>query len=138
LNVNDPGFPFVGVIEHTNLVSQEEYGNLHVVYLSRYIATENEDYLLPDEEYFQKCLIAVSRMFPDFNQSWIREYRIWRAPFAQPIATKSFSKIIPDFATPYENLFLSSMAQVYPEDRGTNYAVKNGYYLALKLIKEFR
>src|SRR5271170_2471236 len=34
LNVADPGFPFGGVIEHTNLVPATEYQGRHIVYLS--------------------------------------------------------------------------------------------------------
>ena len=32
--------------------------------------------------------------------------------------------------TPVENLFLASMAQIYPEDRGQNYAVRLGIQVA--------
>ena len=34
LNVNDPGFPFVAVIEHTNFEPSRSYGGRHIVYLS--------------------------------------------------------------------------------------------------------
>jgi protoporphyrinogen oxidase len=37
LNVNDPGFPFVGVIEHTNFEPAGSYGGRHIVYLSKYL-----------------------------------------------------------------------------------------------------
>ena len=37
LNVNDPGFPFVGVIEHTNFEPASTYAGRHIVYLSRYL-----------------------------------------------------------------------------------------------------
>ena len=39
INVNDPGFPFVGVIEHTNFADAADYGDRHIVYLSRYSRT---------------------------------------------------------------------------------------------------
>ena len=136
LNVNDPGFPFVGVIEHTNLVSSQRYGNLHVVYLSRYIAQDHPDYLMSDEHYYSSCMEPLSKMFPDFEEAWIREHYIWRADYAQPITTKDYSKKVPRVKTPFSNLSLSSMAQVYPEDRGTNYAVRNAEILAIELLEE--
>lgn len=134
LNVNDPGFPFVGVIEHTNLVSETNYGDLHVVYLSRYIASEHEDYRLPDEEYLSRSIASLKRMFPEFNDTWIKEHYIWRTLYAQPITTKNYSLQMPTVGTPYKNLFLNSMAQIYPEDRGTNYAVRNAEILAQELL----
>lgn len=134
LNVNDSGFPFVGVIEHTNLVSQSNYGNLHVVYLSRYISSDQKDYSSSDQEYLQTCSEALIKMFPEFDKSWIKEHFIWRTPFAQPITTKNYSQKVPESSTPYKNLFLNSMAQVYPEDRGTNYAVRNAELLVSELL----
>ena len=134
LNVNDPGFPFVGVIEHTNLVSETNYGNLHVVYLSRYIVSEHEDYGLPDGEYLSRSVASLKQMFPEFKEAWIKEHYIWRTLYAQPITTKNYSLLIPTMVTPYKNLFFNSMAQIYPEDRGTNYAVRNAEILAGELL----
>jgi protoporphyrinogen oxidase len=136
LNVNDPGFPFVGVIEHTNLVSSKDYGNLHVVYLSRYISTHDADFKLDDDLYFEKCVDSLMEMFPNFEKSWIKEHYIWRAPFAQPIITKNYSELIPKKVTPFKNLYFNSMAQIYPEDRGTNYAIKSAESLAEVLLNK--
>ena len=52
LNVNDPGFPFVGVIEHTNFDVPENYKGTHIAYLSRYLAVEDPIWGYSDEEYF--------------------------------------------------------------------------------------
>jgi protoporphyrinogen oxidase len=136
LNVNDPGFPFVGVIEHTNLVSDSMYQNLHVVYLSRYIEESHEDYLASDSEYFMKSLESLAQMFPDFQPEWIKEKYIWRARYAQPITTRNYSQSFPNTTTPFSNLILQSMSQIYPEDRGTNYAVKSSEKLATLLLSE--
>jgi protoporphyrinogen oxidase len=134
MNVNDPGFPFVGVIEHTNLVSETNYGDLHVVYLSRYIVSEHEDYRMSDDEYLSRSIASLKKMFPEFDDVWIKEHYIWRTPYAQPITTKNYSLRMPTMTTPYKNLYLNSMAQIYPEDRGTNYAVRNAELLARELL----
>jgi protoporphyrinogen oxidase len=136
LNVNDSGFPFVGVIEHTNLIPSKHYGNLHVVYLSRYIAPDDADYSLADNLYFEMCVKSIKKMFPHFEKSWLKEYHIWRAPFAQPIITKNYSEQFPKTVTPFQNLYLCSMAQIYPEDRGTNYAIKSAEALAKALLNK--
>ena len=59
---------------------------------------------------------------------------MWREPYAQPIVEKHYSELIPDVETPIEGVFLSTMAQVYPEDRGTNYAVREGDKVARRII----
>jgi len=38
----------------------------------------------------------------------------------------NFSKTIPSFKTPIKNVFLACMQQVYPWDRGLNYAIELG------------
>ena len=36
MNVNDPGFPFMALVEHTNYMSPADYGGRHLVYLGNY------------------------------------------------------------------------------------------------------
>ena len=49
-----------------------------------------------------------------------------KAAYSQPIVGKHYGSLIPDWETPMENVYLASMAQIYPEDRGTNYAIREG------------
>jgi len=65
-------------------------------------------------------------MFPDFTDSWVLNYHIFRDRYAQPIVDCGYSNKIPSSQSPWGNLYLASMAQIYPEDRGTNYAVREG------------
>lgn len=134
LNVADPSFPFVGVIEHTNFDPPENYGGERIAYLSKYLPTSDELYTMSDDKVFEYCLPYVQKIFPEFNKSWVNGFHIWRAEFSQPVITKHYSKLIPDEKTPIQGLWLSSMAQVYPEDRGTSYAVRHGRAVAKKII----
>ena len=36
MNVNDPGFPFMALVEHTNYMAPADYGGRHLVYLGNY------------------------------------------------------------------------------------------------------
>ena len=45
------------------------------------------------------------------------------APFAQPIVTVDYRDHIPPFETPVPGLWVASMFQVYPHDRGQNYSI---------------
>jgi hypothetical protein len=49
-----------------------------------------------------------------------------RTPYAQPVPLINHSKNIPAIETPIEGLYFASMSQVYPWDRGTNFAVEIG------------
>lgn len=126
LNVNDPGFPFVGVIEHTNFEPMSTYGGRHIVYLSKYLPEDAELFGMSDAEVLEFCVTHLQRMFPDFHYSWIVDHHVWRARYSQPIITRHYSTKIPRVESPLAGLFISSMAQVYPEDRGTSYAIREG------------
>lgn len=135
LNVADPSFPFVGVIEHTNLDRPENYGGERIAYLSKYLHPRERLFKCSDDEFFEYSLPYVQRIFPEFSREWVMGYKAWRAHYSQPVVSKNYSGLIPDFQTPIENLWLCTMAQVYPEDRGTNYAVKYGRQVARMVAK---
>lgn len=134
LNVNDPSFPFVGVIEHTNFEPPDSYGGRHIVYLSKYLPAEHRMYAMSDQELLEFSIPHLQKMFPAFDPSWIQDSYVWRADYAQPIAEKYYSKLIPPQITPIKNVYITTMAQVYPEDRGTNYAVREGKEVAGRIL----
>jgi protoporphyrinogen oxidase len=138
LNVNDPGFPFVGVIEHTNFEPAETYGGRHIVYLSKYLAETDPLYAMSDAQMLEYALPHLQRMFPDFARSWILASHVWRARFAQPIVKRGYRELIPSAQTPLERFHIATMAQIYPEDRGTNYAVREGRAIARKVCEQLR
>lgn len=134
LNVADPSFPFVGIIEHTNLDAKENYNGEHIVYLSKYLPTTEALFSMTTDEMYQYCEPFIQRIFPEFNRSWVNSYHVWKARYSQPVITKHYSKNIPESQTPIKSLWLNTMAQIYPEDRGTNYAVRYGRKVARDIL----
>lgn len=135
INVNDPGFPFVGVIEHTNFDLPENYKGSHIAFLSRYLAVEDPVWAYTDEQYVDFALTHLKRMFPEMDRSWVIEHRVWRAEYAQPITERGYSQYVPGRETPFTNATISTMAQIYPEDRGTNYAIREGRQVAQQIAQ---
>lgn len=130
LNVNDTSFPYVGVIEHTNFETADSYGGDHVVYLSKYLPHTDELYRMDDAAVLEFSIPHLQRMFPDFDRNWIRAFHVWRARWSQPVVKRHYSKMIPPANGPAPGFHLCSMAQIYPEDRGTNYAIREGRKIA--------
>lgn len=136
INVNDPDFPFVAMIEHTNFEPKETYHGKNIVYLSKYLPVSNPLFSMKTRELLDYSIPYIKRMFPEFDECWIEDVYVWRESFSQPIVTKNYSKKIPSFKSPVQGLFVSCMAQIYPEDRGTNYAVKYGKLASRVLLEE--
>jgi len=136
LNVNDASFPFVGVIEHTNFEGPENYGGRHIVYLSKYVPHTDPLYLMSDDEFFAYALPYLQAMFPKLEPSWILARHVWRARWSQPVVGRNYSRLIPPQDGPRPGLHLCSMAQIYPEDRGTNYAIREGRKIGRRLAAD--
>jgi protoporphyrinogen oxidase len=136
LNVNDPNVPFVAVIEHTNFQPPEDYAGKKIVYFSKYLSVSDPYYQMTGSEVLSSFLPHIKRMFPHFKDSWIENYYLWKSPYSQPVVGRDYSQIIPSVRTPINGLYLSTTAQIYPEDRGINYAVREGTHLGQLLVKQ--
>ena len=137
LNVNDPSFPFVGVIEHTNFEKPETYNGRHIVYLSKYLPHTDKIYSMNADEFLEYALPFLTKMFPRFKKSSIFKYHIWKARWSQPVVEKNYSSLVPQEDGPIQGMHICSMAQIYPEDRGTNYAIREGRKIGKKIAKMF-
>ena len=114
------------VIEHTNFEQRSTYGGRHIVYLSKYLPETDALYRMADSEVVNFTLEHLARMFPALTRDWVVDAHVWRAQHSQPIVERGYGFLIPPNETPVQNFRLASMAQVYPEDRGTNYAIRDG------------
>jgi len=128
------GFPFLALVEHTNFVDPAHYGGDHLVYCGDYLKPEHEYFSLSQEELLARFLPALARFNPAFRPDWVRRSWLFREKYAQPVPTINHSRNIPDLATPIPGLYWASMSQVYPWDRGTNYAVELGQEVARRAV----
>ena len=135
INVSDPSFPFVGIIEHTNFRDPSFCGNRRIVYLSCYLEDTDSFFLMDSDEVYKKTMFHLKKVFPHFHEDSVIDFNVFKCRDAQPIVGLNHSQIIPSWESPLGNLFLATMAQVYPEDRGTNYAFKEGKRAGQKIAK---
>ena len=136
LNIADRSLPFVGLIEHTNMIDPALYGGRHIVYLTNYTARESDLYQKNDAELLEDFIPHLQKINPEFDRSWIREYYHHKVDGAQPIIGVNYSQRIPDHRTPIRNLYLANTTQIYPEDRGTNYSVRMGRQVAEMVLRD--
>lgn len=127
------GFPFLALVEHTNFVSPEHYGGDHIVYCGDYLEPEHEYFDLSEEQLLARFLPALSRFNAAFDPGWVKRTWLFRTPYAQPVPLVNHSHNIPDLKAPLQGLWLASMSQVYPWDRGTNFAVELGREVARRV-----
>ncbi|MFV2071528.1 MAG: NAD(P)/FAD-dependent oxidoreductase [Thermoanaerobaculales bacterium] len=126
LNIADPEMPFGGLIEHTNYITPERYGGRRILYISNYLFPDHPLFRAPKKEVLAAYLPALARVNPAFDPSWIVASHHFRADYAQPVVTVGYRRHIPALRASAPGLYLCSMAQIFPEDRGQNYAIVYG------------
>jgi protoporphyrinogen oxidase len=118
------GFPFLALVEHTNFLPKEKFGGEHLIYCGDYLETDHEYFKMTKEELLERFMPSFSRINPDFKPDWVNRTWLTRSAYAQPVPLVNHSKNIPEIQTPLAGVFFASMSQVYPWDRGTNFAVE--------------
>ncbi|MFH1186875.1 MAG: FAD-dependent oxidoreductase [Candidatus Levyibacteriota bacterium] len=129
LNICDLNSPLMAVVEHTNFMDKKYYDHEYLVYVGHYVPMNHL--------YFSKSKEEMLKLFDPYLKKLNKTYKkniigieFFKAPFAQPVMPINYSKQIPPFKTPFKKVFLANMEQIYPWDRGTNYAVLLGERIA--------
>ena len=131
----DEGYPFLALVEHTNFVPKENFGGDHIVYAGDYLELGHEYFSMNDDELLERFIPAFQKFNPEFSREWVRKIWVSKTNYAQPVPLVNHSKNVPAIQTPIEGLFFASMSQVYPWDRGTNFAVEIGRRAARMMLK---
>lgn len=134
LNVCDRTSPVMAIVEHTNFMNKKNYNNEHLLYLGNYLSADSKRFAMSKEEVLKLFDPFLRKLNEDYKKNLI-DYELFKVPFAQPIIPTNYSKMIPPFKTPLPSVYLANIEQVYPWDRGTNYAVELGMKVTKMITK---
>ena len=138
-NINSPNSPFVVFLSLTNLVGSEQYDGLNIYYIGDYVPREHE-YMSMDEGVLkQRWYGELKKIFPEFDPSKVVDEQLFRMRNAQHIVDIGFeeNKLVP-YQTPCPGVLMCNFSQIYPMDRGTNYAVRDGNQMARLLMDSLK
>jgi protoporphyrinogen oxidase len=123
--------PFGAVIEHTNFMPLEDYGE-HLVYITSYFQNEKDRlWVEKEEEVLDSYLKGLEKMFPDFSRKNVRWTKLFRRIDTAPVYEQGYLEKVLPFAAGPSGLFLAGMfsSTNYPE-RSMNGSVKAGFECA--------
>lgn len=124
MNVADDGFPFGGIIEHTNFISEKKYDDTHILYLSRYFSHKELIAKMTDDEIRNLMMPFLFKIYDDFNLDLVKKIHIFKTLTAAPVCDLNFSKKVLDCKTPLKNVFMANMMHIYPDERSVNNSIR--------------
>lgn len=130
LNIADSTFPFVAIVNQSGLVDRQHYNNNYLTYIGGYYQQKDPLLNLSANKILTKFTPFIKKINPRFRAE---NYQVYLSKHlsSQPIVAPSYQKNLPPFKKKYKNIYLVSMEQIYPWDRGINYAID----LADKFLK---
>jgi protoporphyrinogen oxidase len=132
-NIADATVPFTAVIEMSALVDRSEFKGKSLIYLPKYVSSDDPAFCLTDAVIEETFLSALQRMHPSFARSSVRAFRVSRVPHVFPIPTVGYSHRLPPIRTSIPGLFVANSAHIVNGTLNVNETVKlaNGLTPAL-------
>lgn len=124
LNLQDPGMPFTGIIGLSHIYPKNEFNGYHIFYISKYILEDSDFFKKTKEEILSIYMPHFKKINPEFNESWIAGYELSKGKNIEPFHKINYSQFIPEKKGVFENCFLVTTAQIYPEITVLNTSVK--------------
>lgn len=131
MNVLDTNLPFSVIVNQQALLPKNYYHGLHPLYIGHYVADTSELFEKSNEELYEYYLPYLQKIFPGIEKEVVG-YEISRTKFAQPVVTAPWTPL--SHTTSRRNFYVTSMAHIFPEDRGANYAIREAQRV-LELIE---
>lgn len=132
-NVNDLAQPFLVLLSLDALVGTEKLRGKHVYYVGAYVPHDHEYFGMTDEALLARWVGGIKALFPTFTPDMMTNHQVFRFKYAQHIVEPGYEEKIVPYQSELANLYLANFTQIFPDDRGTNYAVMEGTKVAKEI-----
>ncbi len=135
-NLTDSWAPFTGVIEMTALVDRAQFGGNSLVYLPKYVASNDPSFALSDAEIEQTFLSALFKMYPHLEPADVLSFRLSREKYVMAIPTLNYSQNLPPMHTSVPGLHIINSAQIITGTLAVNTTFQMGEAAATSLLHQ--
>lgn len=136
--IHDENAPFLVLLSLDALVGAQKVNGHHVYYIGDYTQNDSDLMHMDDQAIRQKWYAGVRSLFPQFDPADVEESYVFKFRNAQHIVGVGYEAKIPAMRTPLPGFYLSNFSQIFPDDRGTNYAVRDGKIVAGMIEQDLR
>ncbi len=120
-NINDSQSPFIAFIQHTNLVGNKKYKGKNIYYLGTYVPQGHEFLKMDEKKLVNQWFDYLKNIFPEFDKTKAKNVSVFRFKSGQHIVNRKYK--VKSYKVS-EKLYRMNFAQIYPEDRGVNFGVR--------------
>ncbi len=104
--------PFTGVIEMTALIDPAEVGGYHLVYLPRYVASDDPLLDATDEEIERSFLAGLKRLHPDLEAEHVVAFAVSRPRYVLPVPVIGYADRVPPMDTSVPGVWTVNSSQI--------------------------
>jgi protoporphyrinogen oxidase len=111
-NITESNTPFTGVIEMTALINPQQIKGHNLIYLPKYINSDDPLLNEPDEKLSEAFLKDFLKMYPDVSPGNIVFCGVSKARNVFSLPTINYSENLPGIKTSVNNYFIINSAQI--------------------------
>ncbi|MGH2647403.1 MAG: NAD(P)/FAD-dependent oxidoreductase [Ginsengibacter sp.] len=111
-NITDTWPPFTGIIEMTALIDKKEVNNMNLIYLPKYVNSDDALFDKDESEIRKIFLDAIFKMYPGISKDDLLFWGVSKARVVFALPTINYSKNIPGITTSLGNYYIVNSAQI--------------------------
>jgi protoporphyrinogen oxidase len=126
-NITDTWVPLTAVIEMSTIVdSEQELGGRHLVYLPKYMVDDHPGLQESDDDYRERCLSTLEKMYDHFDRSQVVDFKVARAKYVASLSTIDYSTRLPPIVTSVPGLYALNSAHILEGNLNVNETITLG------------
>ena len=122
-NLLDTSLPFTGIVEITNIVDPAEFRDRHLVYLPKYVTSDDPVLSMPDEDISAEFLRGLRAVHPDLPAEAILHTRLFRERYVQPLQGVNYLDQTRGIRTPIPGVYIANTSMLYNCTLNNNAAI---------------
>lgn len=123
-NITDTWVPFTGVIEMSALVDKKHFGGNALVYLPKYVTSDDPLFEKSDDEISSYFTSVLLKMYPWLKEENIKFKGVGRAKHVITVLSLNYSEKLPDIETSIPGVYIVNSAHIKDGTLNVNETIK--------------
>lgn len=123
-NITDTWVPLTAVIEMTTIVDRDELGGSALVYLPKYVPSDDPLFEESDEALQERWIGTLEKMYPHFSRDDVEAFQVCRARNVMAMPTIGYSEKLPPLKTSVPGVFAVNSAHILKGNLNVNETVQ--------------